>query len=407
MNNNKYNLHLEALRGIAAILVFLTHLTGPVFFFRLNNSYLLRSIGAWGTEAVILFFVLSGIVIHASFDKVPRSNSGFLANRIIRLHPILIVTILFTVLVDKLIINHPVSTWQVIGNIIPVSTFSGALAKLYMDSNPVIWSLSFEMFFYVMFAVGGIYKRKINQKFLNAWFILSIAGIIAYYNITSTVPVVNYLLLMMSFSCIWLIGFFIWYVQKKYVITIFSAVLSMCCLPLISRLHITANYYDPVKYLLFAIASIPFFAYLCQLDGNYKKDRIKGTLWLCITLSCLLFSAALLIMDNSYKNTVKYIYIFLPFIAFLFYNNSLKKLAKKIYYSVILLPFSFIGTLSYSIYLVHFPILVVINQLSMPIYLKIVLSIVVVFAVSLFSEYYFQPFVKGLFKKKIYKLTSS
>jgi len=397
--SNKYNLNLEALRGVAAVLVFFTHLTGPQGFINSNSIYLPRLVGAWGTEAVIIFFVLSGIVIHASFDKKPRANAGFLANRIIRLHPILILAVALTVVVDSSILHHTINTWQVIGNIIPVSSFNAALAPLYLNSNPVIWSLSFEMFFYMVFAIGGIYKTQINRKYLNAWFIISIICIIGYYCISSAIPIINYLLLMMAFSSIWLIGFFIWYIQGIYRSNIVSAVFSLCCLPLISRLHITDNYYDPIKYLIFAISSIPFFIYLCQLGQGVSPAKKRNTLWLIITIACFLFSAGLLIMDHTYKNTLKATYIFLPFCALLFYSQYFKLLIKKIYYGVVLYPFSYIGKISYSIYLIHFPILVLIGQLAIPLYLKAILSVIVVLSISLLLENHFQPFIKNLFNK--------
>jgi len=399
INNNKYNLNLEALRGFAAILVLLTHLTGPEFFFKTNTGYYFRLLSAWGTEAVIIFFVLSGIVIHASFNKVPRTNAGFLANRIIRLHPILVLTVGVVVLIEKFIFHHSIDGWQVVGNIIPVSSFNSALAHLYMDSNPVIWSLSFEMFFYVVFAVGGIYKSKINHNFLGTWFILSIAGLAGYYCISSSVPIVNYLLLMLSFSCIWLVGFFIWYIQGIYRSNIFSAVFSLGCLPLISRLHLMDNYYDPIKYMLFAVASVPFFIYLCQLGQSNVKAHKKGTIWLVITIICFLFSAVMLSRDDSYKNIMKGVYILLPFLAVLFYIKGFRAIARFIYYRIILHPFSYIGKISYSIYLIHFPILVVICSFAMPLILKFVLSIAAVFFISWFLETRFQPFIKGVFRR--------
>lgn len=401
-NKSSLNLNLEALRGIAAILVVFTHFT-ELINFHSKNSYFSRMVSTWGTESVIIFFVLSGIVIRASFEKRPVGNLAFLKNRILRIHPILIVSIIFTVLLEKFAFKQIINPWQVAGNIIPVSTFNASLALLYFKSNPVIWSLSFEMFFYVVFALGGIYRQKINLKFIYTWFGLGCLSIIGYYLISST-PVINYLLQMMAFSPIWLVGFFIWHLKDQYRSNLFFAAFSLACLPLVSRLHITTHYYDPIRYLLFAITSIPFFIYLCNWGYNIKIGQGKGTLWFILTLCSFIFACIYIVKDPGYTRGVKVTYMVLPLCMLLFYSITFKNIIKIIFLKVIRSAFSYIGTISYSLYIIHFPILTVISLLSVSIYLKSVLGIVIVFSVSILLENYYQPFIKSLFIKANTKL---
>lgn len=96
--NRPFHANLEALRGIAALLVVLHHLA-------LNSGSLLAAVPPLrqGWLFVDLFFVLSGFVIaavHAESAATPAAARRFLIRRFFRLYPLHIVTLLAALLLD-------------------------------------------------------------------------------------------------------------------------------------------------------------------------------------------------------------------------------------------------------------------------------------------------------------------
>eukprot|EP01037_Dinobryon_pediforme_P015784 gene15785-15941_t len=124
--------------------------------------------------------------------------------------------------------------------------------KIYMNnivptviSNEPLWSLSFEMFFYLVFmlTIGRYQKRA-----LLAWFIIAIAVLPLYYSSIS-VGSLGHIFAVIGFSSVWLIGYYLYEFRDYYYTDKYTALFSIGALPLISRMHISTIYYDPVKLL--------------------------------------------------------------------------------------------------------------------------------------------------------------
>jgi peptidoglycan/LPS O-acetylase OafA/YrhL len=142
-------MELEALRGFAAFYVAAGHIV-------LNVG----SPGAWqwpfkfGQEAVMLFFFLSGAVIHLTHTAKRRSYRGFLLRRFQRIYFPLIVAMLVTTAVKAL--NGHLGDFTVretLGNLLmlqDVDTKPGGIVDPYLSNLP-LWSLSYEWVFYVLY----------------------------------------------------------------------------------------------------------------------------------------------------------------------------------------------------------------------------------------------------------------
>ena len=101
--------HVETVRGLAALCVVLGHTAGltlpnrgaglPLFDQPYWREFAIKLVSGftYGETAVIVFFVISGIVIGRSLDKkkvsTPASYVGFLARRFFRLYPAEIVAV--------------------------------------------------------------------------------------------------------------------------------------------------------------------------------------------------------------------------------------------------------------------------------------------------------------------------
>ena len=151
-------LYLEFVRGGAAIFVFIAHI-----------FELLPSTGGSahanfirvGTDAVMIFFILSGCVINISQTRNPKSKRDFFVNRLLRLYPQFLVGILMAIMVIHLLKMAAPSHGDIFGNLLMVSSLQGYIVRS-LETNSPVWSLSFEMGFYILFLLTiGTYRRKL------------------------------------------------------------------------------------------------------------------------------------------------------------------------------------------------------------------------------------------------------
>lgn len=389
------NTNLEVVRGLAAFLVVIGHIVDKLPEISRHKNHLTNLVANWGTESVIVFFVLSGLVIHSSIEKKPRNTARFLYERLIRIYPTLLISIILTTLVDAYLFNNSFDFAKALGNIIPISTLNGSISSLYWQSNPVIWSLSFEVFFYLFFAIFVLKNNKFSFLWLTIWFILGLVALKFYFDQIEN-SILSYLVEMMAFSLIWIVGFLIWEFNKKYTVFFSTAIFSLLCLPLISRLHLTSVYYDPLKFLLFAVVSIPIYSFLSQEKS--KNQNSKNELFVnCILAVIYLISVSFLCYDNGYGLVVKVLYCTLPCLTFLFKIKAVKNLFFIFYYRVFKPLFYQIGKISYSLYLLHYPILMFVYYVFPgPIYIKIFAMLTATLILCFIMEKYIQKAINKI-----------
>jgi peptidoglycan/LPS O-acetylase OafA/YrhL len=187
--NKKLNL-LQVYRGIAAILVVLTH--GNIILSRKLHQDDLLQIFHFGWIGVDFFFVLSGFIIfyiHQSDIGKPNKLKSFILKRFIRVYPLY---------------------WSILGIKILVSLFSGQDSISQRSGDEIIkafllipqdrsilesaflgvsWTLSYEVFFYCIFGLLICKNTKVSQSIIYVWII----GIIL--NLLNVLPIgKNYLL---------------------------------------------------------------------------------------------------------------------------------------------------------------------------------------------------------------------
>lgn len=166
------------LRGIAALAVVVSHLVG-VFWWSRDFIALATSTpvqqgtrpgftaivaSPWfmaGPFGVALFFLISGLVIPFSLDRL--STRGFLLARILRIYPTYIAALLIEILVLHLNgwfwnKQFPYSTGTILANLLLVHTVSGS-----PSIDLVNWSLSIELKFYMIAALvaPALRRRKL------------------------------------------------------------------------------------------------------------------------------------------------------------------------------------------------------------------------------------------------------
>lgn len=392
MIDNKKNIFLECIRGLAAFAVFVCHLFANVTELERRKSHLTSFFSNWGSEAVFIFFILSGLVIHISFENKPRTILDFLKNRVMRLHPILFLILIISLPIEYFIFNNRFSIVQFLANLIPISTIGLGEIRTY-QSNPVIWSLCYEVFFYLFFAIFCIRNKHINQKMMWAYFIISLISIYILSLDLNLNQITSFILRLLAFSSIWMMGFLIWKFRKVCYTNQHLAIFSLFTLPLISRLHFPSEYYNSFKYFIFAIVSSPFFLYIVNRQQS-KSAPDKSIVYAVIAIYIL--AIPMLWFDETYLLIVKCLYISFPLVMLTlnyFIKRWIKSALKKIMPILI-----YLGKISYSFYLIHFPTIIFVNFLAIPLLIKLILIISIIGFSTYLLEIVFQPFLNKKLK---------
>lgn len=138
---------LDALRGIAALMVVLFHYSMP---YQDRVSY---AVFKYGTTGVDLFFIISGFVIFQSISRV-KSAGEFLINRFSRLYPTYWTAVTFTLLVyifteNVVTHNHRAIHWDMYWyNLTMFQYYAGV-----DDFDGPYWTMIIEMVFYLLMCV--------------------------------------------------------------------------------------------------------------------------------------------------------------------------------------------------------------------------------------------------------------
>src|SRR5262245_25174821 len=209
--------HLNLIRGLAAVAVLLYHVRYR-FFFDYRDvadpgwfARLFYSLTAFGHDAVMIFFVLSGYFIASSVCRDLVTNrwswKDYALNRLTRLYVVIIPGLLLTFCWDRLGLglypDNPIYTggtrsWSHdFFNVEQRLTAEVFFSNLFFlqtiltpsfGSNDPLWSLSYEYWYYVLFplmalaAVGSTHLgKKVMYLVLCAVILFAIGKNIAIY----------------------------------------------------------------------------------------------------------------------------------------------------------------------------------------------------------------------------------
>lgn len=167
--------HVQALRGLAAMLVLVSHLV--LIEGRTATDPLLHGALEWGMMGVDLFFVISGfIMVHVTRDwtegggkKVPE----FLFARATRIYPLywIVSAALFMVWLVRpdMVFSSSANDPQLLNSLLLVPAYAYPMLE-------VGWTLVYEMMFYLLFAFLLFLPRRWRPLGLLAWAALVLIG---------------------------------------------------------------------------------------------------------------------------------------------------------------------------------------------------------------------------------------
>jgi peptidoglycan/LPS O-acetylase OafA/YrhL len=192
---------LDALRGIAAMMVILFHYTiryGAIFGdpaapFRLTYGY-------FGVE---LFFGVSGFVILMTLTK-SRSPADFVIARFMRLFPAYWVALIATFIIVRAfpLVGRTPDWPTLLVNLTMLQQFFGVA-----DVDGVYWSLALELAFYgwMLIVLAAGWLRHVRPLAI-AWLVVSIAVLAATHALSRSVPVLLSRYLIVEQSAFFAIG---------------------------------------------------------------------------------------------------------------------------------------------------------------------------------------------------------
>jgi peptidoglycan/LPS O-acetylase OafA/YrhL len=191
---------LDVVRGLAAVYVVVNHivahaqLTGPIYF-----------VFKWGPEAVIVFFLLSGFVIfHNEKHRVRDGLRGYYTRRLRRIYPTLLVA--FALSAGLALLGGTLAARfdlrELLLNLASMQDLDfkpGNLALPFLGNGP-LWSLSYEVAFYLVFPVIMMAYRRGRGLALTTVATVSIIGLVTY----ALVP--NHFSLVLAYLLTWWAG---------------------------------------------------------------------------------------------------------------------------------------------------------------------------------------------------------
>ena len=284
MSSKKIINSIQFLRGFAALAVVVHHTGGYVKRY-FEPTLLFEDKFSIGFAGVDLFFVISGFIIHftsKNFLNNPSKLKEYLKKRFIRVYPIywIITTILF------------ISSWLIV-EILDKNIFSIGypntliayiqtylLLPLHFAINPVTWTLSYELFFYLCFAILIISKRL--------WIIPALILAVSFYNIFINIPEIvevklNYFNFIFSgYNFEFMFGFLIYPLHEKIKLSnIISVILLIISISIIALFGYDIGDYDSYKRVLtFGLPSGLILLSLLNLENNNAISFPKITLTL-------------------------------------------------------------------------------------------------------------------------------
>jgi len=360
-HNKQHYYWLDLLRFASALLVVICHYRGNFFveYGLLSNddknifTQIFYFIGRLGNEPVVVFFVLSGFLVGGRAMQRILNNDidvkSYLIDRFIRIMLPLLATLLFMVVIAI-----------ILGNTIPLKDILGSLFSLQgiltgSGGNAPLWSLAYEVWFYVFIGCLMIICRGKNKKnILIAFFVLTIC--ISIFNKLET----RYLLIL-------LMGTFAFFLPRENI-----------------------KYLKSKIFILLILLGCSFI--LSQLTSETRS----------LNLSTFSF------LEH------KQISVFLAFIAVLLVHHIIvAKPQKRIWANVESVSAKF-SDFSYTLYLTHYPLMYLLAYFGFPkskqidtisilhFIVEILISLVVAYLIYLVSEKQ-TPTVKKYIKRQLTK----
>lgn len=360
-DNNK----LETLRGFAAVFVVVQHIVIDRIDAKFNSP-VLQAFRTPGNLSVLIFFMLSGYVIGISNKSNLTSSTitSYLKKRFVRIYPIYVISLILALLVSarhysKLIIFCNFAMLQNVFSIV-------------IHENDPIWSLNYEVLYYLLFIPISYFNINPVLVFVGS-IIISFLGYFYYSSIITAY------MIGLSF---WIVGYII---AKKFTVkdeeTKPRILLSYIFLILAMQVyHIYSTMYTKLSMRLFyQLLNFPESFYWAKVKVGYgdlfympfcflvvvvfSNIKLKFRKWYMVVIHLVPLASVITIRNtiheqNKYEIIVCSLYYLISLILFFINSSVLDRISLKF-----VKLGEWLGSISYGIYIIHFPILVLFSRI--------------------------------------------
>jgi peptidoglycan/LPS O-acetylase OafA/YrhL len=300
---------LDGLRTVAVLSVFFSHIS------LINVSP--------GGVGVTIFFFLSGFLITTLMRLEAQKTGGihlknFYVRRAFRILPLMYL-VLASATLCSLILGENFSTWRLVLQALHLTNYQmlNGVLELPHGTAP-LWSLAVEQHFYLLFPLAFIGLRRSLPNANH-----------------QAIVVLLFCVLVLVWRCVLTIGF---QVSAEYVMhatdcridsLLFGCVLAMWKNPALGEVHWSAR----IDAILFALASLVFVATVIPRNPVFRETiryTLQGIALMPVFIAAIRYPKAL---------------------PFRFLNHPIV---------------TFIGVISYGIYLVHWPIILLVQRTLWP-----------------------------------------
>lgn len=192
---------LDVVRALAGCYVVIHHivvnsaLSGPL-------TYIFK----FGQEAVIVFFLLSGFLIYASERSRIRSDlHGYYLRRLRRIYPLLIAAMTVSAIVAWAdgFLESEFSFIELVLNLLAMQDVGalkpGVITDAFLGNSP-LWSLSYEVFFYLVFPLVMVARTNSRQR------ALAVVGAVSTVGYATFLLIPNHFSLVAAYLLVWWAG---------------------------------------------------------------------------------------------------------------------------------------------------------------------------------------------------------
>ena len=253
--------NIQMLRALAALMVVLLH-AAPHYRDMNGKASWLMDVASWGYTGVDLFFVISGFVIAATTFSKERNFATcktFLKRRFARIYLGYWPFLLLMLLVTWLVVPERLEMIDMLGSFFLFNTNINELL------HPVSWTLSYELYFYILFALLFAINLKRATFFIITFFsIILCIAVWSLLNLDYQIP-----FLLSPFLLEFLSGVMLYYfkgiLHKKWIIPFSIIMVVAAC----SGGVYSGKVEGAVRVFTFGVAA--FFILAIAISLEYRK----------------------------------------------------------------------------------------------------------------------------------------
>lgn len=340
----------EVARAAAALLVVVAHLAKLVDGYPVHVQAV-AMLSNLATEAVILFFVLSGAVITLSQESRPRAPIAYLAARLRRIYPTYLVALVLACLAAA-VSSRPMPEWsQLAGHLVFLQSLNGWIVPVVGTNDP-LWTLGYEAWFYIAFVVLLVHPRA-----RWAWFGIALAaGAITYVLPPTTPGPLQQLCWVAAFSLYWLFGHAVVVLRGRIAPTRAAGLAFLVAGFLWSRAWAGAGeFYDLHRWVGFALGAALFISSLLRPPGQAQAAG-----WNLAARAACIIGAILVWQYSASLPLTRLLLLLLGAAAIFMTKRALSFLSALLH--PLQKPLVWVGGISYGIYALHFPLIIIVNH---------------------------------------------